>query len=350
MTGAGRSAARVAAALLTLATLLAPLPPGAASAQDGMDQPGAAAPSHAPHLDWPIDCTLGKSCYIEDYVDADPGPDQRDYTCGLKSRDGHRGTDIMLTGLDAMREGVAVRAAAPGRVAAIRNDVPDRPVTPQTRDSIRGRECGNAVRIDHGHGWSTLYCHMARGSVTVRAGQRVAAGAVLGRVGLSGLTNAPHLHLGVLHERQIVDPFAPGAAPGTCGDTTETLWHDPPPYTPAGLFTAGFSTAVPDFDAVQSGAARVRHSTSDLPLVVYGYAFLAQPGDVLTLSATGPRGDEIFRRAIPLPAPKKRLFRALGRKPPPEGWPPGLYRGTARLSRGARLIAVRHADIRITAR
>ena len=52
----------------------------------------APALADAPTLSLPIDCTLGTSCYIEDYVDLDPGPGQRDYMCAIKSRDGHRGT------------------------------------------------------------------------------------------------------------------------------------------------------------------------------------------------------------------------------------------------------------------
>src|SRR6056297_3535043 len=45
------------------------------------------AAADAPRLALPIDCILGQTCYIEDYVDTDPGPGQRDYMCGLKSRD-----------------------------------------------------------------------------------------------------------------------------------------------------------------------------------------------------------------------------------------------------------------------
>ena len=58
--------------------------------------------AETPFLDWPMDCIPGQTCFIEDYVDADPGPGQADYTCGLKSRDGHRGTDIALLNFAAM--------------------------------------------------------------------------------------------------------------------------------------------------------------------------------------------------------------------------------------------------------
>ncbi|MFO7771062.1 MAG: M23 family metallopeptidase [Roseovarius gahaiensis] len=302
-----------------------------------------------PVLGLPIDCTLGTSCYVEDYVDTDPGSGQRDYACGLKSRDDHRGTDIVLLSFEAMEAGVNVLAAAPGRVAATRDGVQDVAITPDNRTDIEGRECGNAVRIDHGSGWQTLYCHLKQDSISVKQGDRVQAGDVLGLVGLSGLTNVPHVHLGVLKDGEIVDPFNPENR-DTCGTATGNgMWKEAPGYDRAGLFTAGFATAVPDFDAVKSGAARVRDTAPDQALVLYGHAFYAKPGDALSLSATGPKG-EIFRHDVILENPQAQLFRAFGRRAPQDGWPEGAYRGYVHLTREGRVIAVRHADITITSR
>ena len=309
----------------------------------------AAAPAAADplSLSLPIACTLGQTCYIEDYVDADPGPGQRDYTCGLKSRDGHRGTDIALLSFEAMQAGVDVLAAAPGTVAAIRDGMPDRAITPETRPDIEGRECGNAVRIDHGGGWQTLYCHMAQGSIAVQSGQRVKAGDVLGRVGLSGLTNMPHVHLGVLKDGAVVDPFNPTDR-DTCGIIGgDRLWDKAPGYDRAGLFTAGFSTAVPSFEDVKSGAARTATAGPDAALVLYGHAFYARPGDTLRFTAQGPEG-EVFSHTVTLDDPQAQLFRAFGRHAPEAGWPEGDYRGYVRLMRGDRVIAARHADIAVT--
>ena len=307
-----------------------------------------AAPALAepPELQLPLACTLGKDCFIEDYVDADPGPGQSDYACGIKSRNGHRGTNFSLPNFIAMETGVAVLAAAPGTIAATRDGVEDRAVTAANRDAIRGRECGNAVRIDHGGGWQTLYCHMRNGSVSVAKGDQVDAGDTLGLVGLSGLTNYPSLHISVLRDGQAVDPFRPDAT-AACGITQQGgLWADPPAYDRAGLFTAGFSDRVPNFAEVKSGAARITATTGNTPLVLYAHVFYAEPGDVLILSAAGPAG-EVFSTEIPLEDPKKQLFRAYGRKAPPGGWDAGNYRGYVRLMRGETLLAVRHADIRV---
>ena len=305
--------------------------------------PAAAEP---PTLSLPIDCTLGTSCYIEDYVDARPGEGQRDFTCGLKSRDGHRGTDIVLFSFEDMARGVDVLAAAPGVVDATRDGMEDVPVSAATRKAIQGRECGNAVRINHGDGWHTLYCHLQKGSLQVQNGAEVKAGQVLARVGMSGLTNVPHVHLGVLKDGQVVDPFNPNARE-TCGEAQgDGLWQDAPDYDRAGLFTAGFSADVPAFNAVKSGRARITSARGASNLVLYGYVFFARAGDQLLFTISGPEG-EVFRREVTLDDPQAQLFRAMGRKAPMGGWPAGAYRGYVTLSREGRILALRHADIEV---
>ena len=52
---------------------------------------------------------------------------------------------------------------------------------------------GRTVILDHGRGYETLYAHMSSFG-NVRAGQRIAQGTVIGRVGSSGMSTGPHLH------------------------------------------------------------------------------------------------------------------------------------------------------------
>jgi hypothetical protein len=53
---------------------------------------------------------------------------------------------------------------------------------------------GNNVLLDCGEAW-VLLAHLREGSVAVRAGDRVASGDQVGRVGNSGNTSEPHLHI-----------------------------------------------------------------------------------------------------------------------------------------------------------
>ena len=65
---------------------------------------------------------------------------------------------------------------------------------------------GNLVRIDHGEGTETLYAHLS--AVTVRTGQRIAAGEQLGNVGALGNATGPHLHFEVRLGGQAVNPMS----------------------------------------------------------------------------------------------------------------------------------------------
>jgi hypothetical protein len=292
----------------------------------------------------PLDCEIGQTCFIEDYVDNAPEPGKTaDFTCGINSRDGHKGTDFAVLSFEDIAAGTPVLASAPGTVLRIRDDMPDdrlqRGVTEQNA-------CGNAVLIAHQGGWQTLSCHLRQGSVSVAPGDRVDTGTPLGMVGLSGQTNHPHLHLGLYRNGELVDPFRPDAT-GTCGPESRTLWADPIAYTRTGLITAGFSDTVPTLDTVRSGAARRETLTPDQALVTYAHAGYAEHGDLLTLSARGPDG-EVFRQEIILKSPRASVMRAFGRKAPPEGWPLGEYLGEALLTRQGKVIAHRFAHVTLS--
>jgi hypothetical protein len=64
---------------------------------------------------------------------------------------------------------------------------------------------GNNVVVDHGQGAQSLYAHLS--SIEVKAGQSVDMDTVLGRVGKSGRTTGPHLHLEVRVEGRNINPF-----------------------------------------------------------------------------------------------------------------------------------------------
>jgi len=63
---------------------------------------------------------------------------------------------------------------------------------------------GEFLEIDHGHGLVTRYAHMQ--SIEVREGQHVEAGQLIARVGSTGSSTGPHLHLQVLRDGKSIDP------------------------------------------------------------------------------------------------------------------------------------------------
>ncbi len=66
------------------------------------------------------------------------------------------------------------------------------------------RGLGNHIIIDHGFGYTTVYAHLDR--FNVRQGQKVSRGDVIGYVGNTGLSVAPHLHYEVKLNGLNVDP------------------------------------------------------------------------------------------------------------------------------------------------
>ena len=295
----------------------------------------AASPAAAdPTLALPIDCTLGETCHLQNFVDIDPSDRAEDFTCGFLTYDGHKGTDFALPSLAAMQAGVNVLAAAPGVVRATRDEMPDILMTNDNAAAVDGRECGNGVVIRHADGWETQYCHMKRGSIAVTSGQRVETGTVLGQVGLSGRTQFPHVHLSVRQGNKVVDPFAPDAEAGTCGTApSRTLWSDPPAYRAGGLSSAGFATAVPAFDAIKQGDAALAEIDTRAPaIVLWAFGFGARPDDQMALRIFGPDG-EVFAHTDVLESRHAQFFRAGGKRLR-SPLPPGRYSGEVTMIRG----------------
>lgn len=66
---------------------------------------------------------------------------------------------------------------------------------------------GNYVTISHGGGISTLYAHMMSKSATVKKGDTVAKGQVIGYVGTTGNSTGYHLHIEFIVDGTRVDPL-----------------------------------------------------------------------------------------------------------------------------------------------
>ncbi len=95
----------------------------------------------------------------------------------------HAGVDFRSS------EGAAVRATAIGTV---------------TEAGLTGGY-GNMVEIDHGNGITTRYAHLS--SISVKVGDKIETGDVVGHVGTTGRSTGPHLHYEVRVDGEPIDPM-----------------------------------------------------------------------------------------------------------------------------------------------
>jgi len=298
----------------------------------------------APRLALPLDCRPGVDCFIQNYVDTDPGPEAQDFTCGSLTYDQHDGIDFRVASLAEMRAGVEVRAAAAGRVLNIRDEMADSGWKDQDPAGSEPRLCGNGVLIAHGEGWTTQYCHMKRGSIAVARGQEVEAGQRLGEIGYSGKTTFPHLHLTVRKGTAVHDPFTGRRQDQGCGEREgdATLWTEAAAvalgYRASGLLAAGFAERAPEREEIEAGGFGADRLSKTAPALVFWIeVYGLRQGDVEVLRLIDAAG-AVLAETTTEPAPRHRAvqFRFLGRRKRGTAWPLGAYRGEYRLMRAVR--------------
>lgn len=305
--------------------------------------PALAAP---PELRLPLDCRLGENCWLMNYADDDPGPAAKDFRCHGRSYDGHDGTDLAVRDAGV---GGAVLAPADGVVAGVRDGEPDGAYLAGGRAAVAGKECGNGVLLRHGDGWETQLCHLRPGSVRVRPGQDVAAGAVMGEVGLSGQSEFPHVHLTLRRAGKAHDPFTGAALGASCGQAGRPLWAQPVDYQAGAVYAVGFRDHVPAGAALKADAASPQTLPAAAPaLVLWGTLFGTEAGDVIRLVLRAPDGSVALTRDAPA-APKAQAWRmeAAGVKAPPGGLAAGTWRGEVTLLRDGRPVDRRSAGIEV---
>lgn len=292
-----------------------------------------------PVLEMPVRCTPGSDCWVVNYVDIDSGAGVKDYNCGRASYDTHKGVDIAIIDSNKMREGVPVYASAGGTVKGTRNNMRDVDFKLiGGRDGVKGKECGNGVLLDHGDGWTTQYCHMLEGSVLVKNGEKVDAGRQIGLIGMSGLTEFPHLHLQVKQNETVIDPFIGLERDSECGLGKKPLWSTDALlsmlYQPTAIYNSGFSSTTPNERIAREGLYGDEVLLPQSPVIaLWTDMFWTQPGDKLSFVITGPQGQTLVSHNSTLRGSKAREFAFAGIKRRSAPWPSGTYTGEIRLYR-----------------
>lgn len=317
--------------------------------------------SAIPKLAFPLDCQLHRTCWVIQYPDTDPkAGEARDFAGLDRTYDGHKGVDIGIRNLAAMREGVTVMAAAAGKVLRTRDGVEDKLIkTAEERRAIQKQACGNAVIIDHGSGFETIYCHMHQGSIRVKPGDRVKAGQPIGLVGLSGLTQFPHMHIGAMLDGVALDPDT--GKPLKPEPTKlqiplpQPLWQEDSgllAYDPVDIVDIGFADHQLSFeDALDGKTAGDTLSANSPALVLWATIYGVRKDDQLHFEILDPDGKPFAEDHNRIDKTQIRRFRLFGKKlhAPLK---PGTYTGRVTLERtgkdGKPIKESREITVRIT--
>lgn len=296
-------------------------------------------------LGMPVACDLGRTCFIQSYVDIDPGPAVQDFACGGATYANHDGTDVRLLSARDAAAGVAVLAAAAGTVKSVRDGMPDRFANAESRALVANRECGNGVVIDHGGGWETQYCHMQSGSVKAAAGDKVDKGTVLGSVGYSGLAEFAHLHLSVRHNGKAVDPFTGTERSASCQrdpEATSGLWDETVRkahrYANGEIIAAGFTSMIPDLKQSEIDGGIAMPAVNSPQLLFFARLINLRADDVVTLDVQGPGGFAAQSTSKPLDRNKATWIAYAGKRLKESAWATGTYAGIVRVMRGGAVV------------
>jgi hypothetical protein len=254
-----------------------------------------ATPSSASLL-WPLAGSQGRDWVINNYVDLDPSSGIRDYTgasgSGAKTIDGHLGVDIDVPNFRWMDGGLSIiRAAAGGVVTTVHDTEPDRNTSCASPNA-------NLVLVRHADGLTAIYGHLKKGSAAVSVGQQVSAGDVLGVVGSSGCSTAPHLHFELRDAaNNVVDPFRNG------------LWAEPPAYnippTLMDLVIAGGNMTLLRIEDPDPNVTSIpRGSVLGVGVSMAG----GGAGDVIRLVITDPSGATFVDGPVPFTIPFRHSY------------------------------------------
>ena len=294
---------------------------------------------NTPAFHLPIDCKIGEDCWIMNYVDmgVDDG-EQTDPACYNRTYDNHKGTDFALLDGKAMEQGVNVIAPMDGTVKKIRDGAEDFWPTKAQLDDMRAKrtQCGNAILLDHGQGLETIYCHLKKDSIIVSTGQQITTGDVLAQVGLSGMTEFPHLHFGITKDKKIIDPFTGYSNNDNCGRRKKSLWHKDIAlnYQPIIIQSASFHDYLPELLKLERENTPKEKISINADIFTFSAILLGvRKDDKIQLEIFDPNGKIFTQNNITQNSTRTQQFYYTGKRLRKEKLREGVYTGQIKVER-----------------
>lgn len=222
-----------------------------------------AKPNATVKFGWPLRkaATFTDPSYygISNFIDVDPTGGIKDFNCGTRTYDGHKGTDIFTAPFwwKKMDENsVEIVAAADGILVDRQASIPDTSCANcPAVNPPPGCYNWNAVYLQHADGTLSIYGHMKKNSLTTKQyGDPISKGEFLGIVGSSGNSSGPHLHFEVWSDTFFTKLLSPWEGP--CNpDGNLSMWESQQPYFNPQIIKVISGTALPEVKSCYGGKA-----------------------------------------------------------------------------------------------
>lgn len=252
-------------------------------------------------LSLPLDCRLGINCWITNLPSHNKKDKAVDFLNNSKTYSGNVGTDFTIQ----LNTHMKVISPINGRVKSIQDDINDISISKIDRQSSEINKCGNFVVLVQDD-YEIELCHLKKNSIAVNIGDEVKIGQNLAEVGLSGVSDSPHLHVNIrrIKENQNyieVDPFY-DVQKKEYGLTPQSLWSNQHQMEKQAaqtgiIYNYGFS-----FDQIIPEEVRIKQNNNELqpssPRSIIGFVdiFSVNPGDKVTLKIVDDSNKELVSK------------------------------------------------------
>jgi hypothetical protein len=191
----------------------------------------ATATEPAPLDLYPVAGMFGRDLYIPYFVDVNPASGAKlDFNCSDFTFDGHDGNDPYVRSFREQDIGVPIFSPRAAVVGTTHDGEEDHNVIADNTKKP------NFVILHLNDGTQMIFNHLRKDSITVKQGDRIAAGTQIGLVGSSGSSTAPHVHIGMSFNEKDIEPFA-----GPCRPGPSYFVHQPAPIQGPVVIGTSFS-------------------------------------------------------------------------------------------------------------
>lgn len=296
-------------------------------------------PLAAQEFSFPLACRAGMSCWILSYPDLDAAAESaKDYACGPATSDDEKFLRIGLSDVSALRQNIPVLAAGDGVVIDAADGVPDLVIAARAQLKTGTPLCGNGIVIDHGLGLQTAYCHLRRGSIIVRKGDRVIKGQPIAAAGQSGLATWPQLGFSIRKGGYFIDPITGSSPAEGCGFKPKNIVALPAlfqDYQPAAIVALGFSInpITPESMIIGDAPRFARINSSEKTINLWTMILGVHQGDRIEVRLRDPRNRTFYYQDVIADADYERMPLNISRSRGFSDWRMGGYTGEITLTR-----------------